>query len=79
MRQTAKLRVCRSNNCRLIFIVPVSGDVPLDAFDDDVVEDWEPEEGSPLGSFDDVRLVEPVSMASVGQWLSRWVRRREIA
>jgi hypothetical protein len=61
------------------FIVPVAGDVPLDAFDDDVVEDEEPEEGSPLESIDNVRLVAPVSVASAGQWLSRWIRRRELA
>ena len=57
------------------YLVPVAGDVPFDEFDDDVVDDVEPEEVSPLSIDDEVRLVEPVSVASASQWLSRWFRR----
>jgi hypothetical protein len=56
------------------FIAPVGGGVPFGELDDDS-EDGEPEEGPPLGYIDDLRLVEPVSMAPAPGWLSRWVRR----
>lgn len=58
------------------FIAPLAGDLPFAAFDNDGDEEWELDDGSPLGSIDGVRLVEPVSVASVSQWLSRRVRGR---
>ncbi len=56
------------------YLVPVAGDVPFDDFDADGVDDAEPERISPLSIDDEVRVVEPVSVASAGQWLSRWLR-----
>jgi hypothetical protein len=57
------------------YLVPVAGDVAFDDPDDDVIDDAEPEEISPLSIEDEVRLVEPISVASAGQWLSRWIGR----
>jgi hypothetical protein len=58
------------------FLAPVAGDVALDAFPGEEPEEWEPEQ---LESIDDVRLVEPMSVASANHWLSSWARRLGIA